>query len=121
MSSSEQTIAFIGLGNMGAPMVANLCAKGFGVRAFDVSAQALQNAVAVGCEAAVSATDAVAGADVVLTMLPNGEIVESLLIDEQRLLEVIPSGALLIDCSTVSATTSLRVHQHADSLGVQCL
>ena len=121
MSTSEQTIAFIGLGNMGAPMVANLCAKGFGVRAFDVSAQALQNAVAVGCEAAVSATDAVAGADVVLTMLPNGEIVESLLIDEQRLLEVIPSGALLIDCSTVSATTSLRVHQQADSLGVQCL
>ena len=76
MSSSEQSNAFIGMGNMGAPMVANLCAKGFRVRAFDVSTQALQKAVDVGCTAAASAVEAVAAADVVVTMLPNGEIVE---------------------------------------------
>ena len=121
MSSSEQSVAFIGLGNMGAPMVANLCAKGFRVRAFDVSTQALQKAIDVGCTAAASAVEAVAAADVVVTMLPNGEIVESLLIDEQRLLDEMPSGALLVDCSTVAASTSLRVHQCADSLGVRCL
>lgn len=118
---SEQTVAFIGLGNMGGPMVANLCAKGFSVRVFDVSNEALQKAADAGCAAAASANDAVAGADVVVTMLPNGEIVESLLIDEQRLLEAIHPGALLIDCSTVAAATSSRVHEHADRLGLGCL
>ena len=120
-SSNQQTVAFIGLGNMGGPMVANLCAKGFSVRAFDVSAPALQQAVEAGCEAASNAMDAVSGADVVITMLPTGEIVENLLIDEQRLLEFIPAGALLIDCSTVAASTSLRVHERASSLAVLCL
>ena len=120
-SSNKQTVAFIGLGNMGGPMVANLCAKGFSVHAFDVSAPALQQAVEAGCEAASSAMDAVSGADVVITMLPTGEIVENLLIDEQRLLESIPAGVLLIDCSTVAASTSLRVHERASSLGMLCL
>ena len=121
MSNSEQTVAFIGLGNMGAPMVANLCSKGFAVRAYDVSAEALQKAVAAGCVATDSAVAAVTGADVVVTMLPNGDIVEGLLIDEQRILESMQKGALLIDCSTVAASSSLRVHERADSLGVLCL
>ena len=68
-----------------------------------------------------SAAAAVTGADVVVTMLPNGDIVEGLLIDEQRILESMQKGALLIDCSTVAASSSLRVHERADSLGVLCL
>lgn len=121
MSSSDQTVAFIGLGNMGAPMVANLCSKGFAVRAYDVAVDALEKATAVGCVACDSAAVAVDGADVVVTMLPNGDIVERLLIDEQRILESMQKGALLIDCSTVAASSSLRVHECADSLGVLCL
>ena len=111
MSSSDQTVAFIGLGNMGAPMVANLCSKGFAVRAYDVAVDALEKATAVGCVACDSAAVAVDGADVVVTMLPNGDIVERLLIDEQRILESMQKGALLIDCSTVAASSSLRVHE----------
>ena len=106
---------------MGSPMAANLSSKGFRVTAFDVSAVALQNAVDAGCAAAESAAAAVASADVVLTMLPNGKIVEDLLLDEQTVLDAIPAGALLIDCSTVAATTSVRVHEYAASRHVLCL
>ena len=96
-TQNDHKVGFIGLGNMGGPMVANLCAKGFSVRAFDLSAAALKRAVAAGCDPANNAVEAVADATIVLTMLPTGEAVEGLLIDDLRVLEAMPKGALLID------------------------
>ncbi len=120
-TQNDHKVGFIGLGNMGGPMVANLCAKGFSVRAFDLSAAALKRAVAAGCDPANNAVEAVADATIVLTMLPTGEAVEGLLIDDLRVLEAMPKGALLIDSSTVATSTSLRVHERAESLGLLSL
>ena len=77
-------LAFIGLGNMGGGMAANLVKAGFEVCAFDLSPAALQGAVEAGCTAAASAAEAVANADFVVSMLPNGAIVESIYIDDPR-------------------------------------
>ena len=71
-----QTIAFIGLGNMGGGMAANLLKNGYAVRAFDLSEDALARAEGHGATRAASAIDAVAGADAVVTMLPAGSHVE---------------------------------------------
>lgn len=72
------TIAFIGLGNMGAPMAINLAKAGHDVHAFDLSREAIAKVVAEGGTAAVSAQDAVEGAKVVITMLPASPHVEAL-------------------------------------------
>ena len=66
-------IAFIGLGNMGSGMCANLCRAGFEVGAYDLVPEALERAVQAGAQAAGSAADAAAGTDVVISMLPAGE------------------------------------------------
>ena len=71
-------IGFVGLGNMGGGMAANLVKAGHEVHAFDLSGDAMARARAAGCVGLASAREAVAGAEVVVTMLPNGAIVKSL-------------------------------------------
>lgn len=112
-------VAFIGLGNMGGPMAANAVKGGFEVIAFDLSPKALAQAQAAGCETTDDARAAIAGAEFVVTMLPNGNIVERLWIDETALLDSVPPAALLIDCSTVSPETSRRVAQEAEARGLR--
>jgi 3-hydroxyisobutyrate dehydrogenase len=70
-------VAFIGLGNMGGGMAANLAKAGHDVRAFDLSQDALDKARAAGCLPAASAAEAVAGAEAIVTMLPAGKHVEA--------------------------------------------
>ncbi|ODR09387.1 3-hydroxyisobutyrate dehydrogenase [Mycobacterium sherrisii] len=109
------TVAFLGLGNMGAPMAANLVAAKHAVRGFDPVPAALAAAVADGVTGFDSAGDAVADADVVITMLPNGELVK------RCYAEVLPSarpGALFIDSSTISVNDAREVHAQAESQGV---
>jgi 3-hydroxyisobutyrate dehydrogenase len=113
-----QRIAFIGLGNMGGPMAANLARKGFDVCAFDLAPSALQQAGDAGCRIAPSPRDAIANADFVITMLPTGKIVESLLIDDDKLLDAIPETALVIDSSTVSPDNSRRIAREAIARGL---
>lgn len=110
-----QTIGFIGLGHMGGGMAANLAAKGFAVRAFDLSEDALARAVEAGCTRAVSAADAAAGADAVVTMLPAGKHVRE--VYESALLEA-PRGTLLLDCSTIDVATAKQVAQMAADRGL---
>ncbi len=115
-------IGFIGLGNMGGGMAPNLVKAGFEVRVFDLSAEALQRAVEAGCSAAGSAAAAVQGAECVISMLPNGAIVESLYIDaEPALLDHIGAGALVIDCSTVAAASSRRLAAEAQKRGINAI
>ena len=103
-------IAFIGLGNMGAPMAANLVKAGHEVTGFDTAAP-----MPDGVTAATSAAGAVAGAGVVITMLPNGAILRA--VAEQ----VIPSmqpGAVLCDCSTVDVDSARAVADQAVKAGL---
>jgi 3-hydroxyisobutyrate dehydrogenase len=97
------TIGFIGLGNMGGPMAANLVRAGHTVRGFDLAAASLAALVAAGGQAADSAAAAVAGAGVVITMLPAGPHVRAVL---GGLFDVLESGALLIDSSTIDVATA---------------
>lgn len=101
------TIGFIGLGNMGGPMAANLAKAGHVVQAFDLSADALSAATAAGCQTVGSALEAVKGAAMVITMLPAGKHVKSLLLEgDAPLFEHLDDGALVIDCSTIDVHTA---------------
>lgn len=103
-------IGFIGLGNMGAPMAANLAAAGHAVTGFDVAAPCPEG-VSHAASAAAAATDA----DVVITMLPNGEILRRVAA------EVIPAmtqGAVLLDCSTVDVQSARDVAAEAEAAGL---
>lgn len=102
-----KTIAFIGLGNMGGGMAANLIKNGFAVRAFDLSDEALAKAEAAGAVRAASAADAASGADAVVTMLPAGKHVETVYTDE--VFGAAKAGALFLDCSTIDVATARRV------------
>ena len=113
------TVGFIGLGNMGGGMAANLAAKGFAVQAFDLSADALARAATVGCRVAASAADAVAGADVVVTMLPAGAHVAGVYRD--TLFGKVPAGTLLIDCSTIDVATAKALGAEAAAAGLEAV
>lgn len=100
-------IAFIGLGNMGGGMAANLAAKGFRVEAFDLDAAALGRAKIAGCHPHTSMHAALDKVDAVITMLPNGAIVRQVF--EADILRWAPETALLIDCSTIDLATTREV------------
>lgn len=107
--STQPRIAFIGLGNMGGPMAANLHKAGFAVCAFDLSASALDSARQQGLDTAASAQAAAAGAQVVISMLPASRHVESLYLGEQGILAQLAPGTLLIDCSTIAPASAQKV------------
>ncbi|NVE95879.1 3-hydroxyisobutyrate dehydrogenase [Altererythrobacter lutimaris] len=108
-------IAFIGLGNMGGGMAANLVKAGHEVRAFDLSDEAIEAAEANGCETFGSARDAAEEADAVVTMLPNGEIVRDVYTTD--IIGQAPEGAILIDCSTIDVATAKDVIEQAVEAG----
>ena len=108
-------IAFIGLGNMGGGMAANLAKKGHDVRAFDLSAEAMERAKTAGCLPAGSAVEALDGAEAVVTMLPAGTHVESVYSD--AVFAAAPTSAILIDCSTIDVATAKRVAEAALAKG----
>lgn len=114
-------IAFIGLGNMGAPMAANLLQAGYTLSAYDLVAEAVQRAADAGAEPAVSLDDAVRGADVVISMLPAGPHVRSLYLGDEGVLARAADGTLLIDCSTIDAATSREVAGAAAAAGFDML
>lgn len=108
-------IAFIGLGNMGGGMAANLVKAGHTVNAFDLAEAALDRARENGCKPFTSIKDAVAGADAVVSMLPNGKIVES--VYSSDVIGHAPVEALLLDCSTIDVETARKVAAAADARG----
>ncbi len=110
-------IGFIGLGNMGGPMAANLVAAGHEVVGFDVDPAALAAAVANGVIPAASAQEAAAAAPVTITMLPAGAQVREVYRGEEGIIAAAPEGALLIDCSTIDVATARAVHQAAAEAG----
>lgn len=111
-------IAFIGLGNMGAPMAQNLLKAGHSLCVFDLVASAVKSLSDAGATAAASAVDAVKGADFVVSMLPASVHVESLYLGESGLLKHIAKHALVIDCSTISPDSARKVARAAADLGI---
>jgi 3-hydroxyisobutyrate dehydrogenase len=108
-------IAFIGLGNMGGGMASNLVKAGHEVRAFDLSEAALAKAQANGCAPAGSAVEAVADAEIVVTMLPAGKHVRD--VYEASVIGTAPTSALLIDCSTIDVATAREEIEKAAAAG----
>jgi len=103
-------IGFIGLGNMGAPMAANLIKAGHEVTGFDVAGVTVEGAAKAG-----SAAEATSGQDAVITMLPNGEILRAVYA------EIVPAGAkgsVFIDCSTVDVDSARAAHELAAASGL---
>lgn len=108
-------VAFIGLGNMGGGMAANLAKAGHDVVAFDLSEDALLRAEARGCTRAGSAAEAVAGAEAVITMLPAGQHVRD--VYQASVIGHAPKTALLIDCSTIDVATAREEIGKAEAAG----
>ncbi|QIG81307.1 3-hydroxyisobutyrate dehydrogenase [Stakelama tenebrarum] len=109
-------VAFIGLGNMGGGMAANLAKAGHDVHAFDLSQDALAAAKKAGCLPCDSAAEAVKGAEAVITMLPAGKHVEAVYTDS--VFDNVDGGAILIDCSTIDVETARRVSDAASAKGL---
>ena len=106
-------IGFIGLGNMGAPMAKNLAAAGHRVAGFDPA-----GTTAEGVSAAASAEAAAMGADVVITMLPNGKIAQSV---ANQVLPVMGKGTVLLDCSTIDVATARQIARRAEHRDISFL
>ncbi len=114
-------IGFVGLGNMGGPMAANLIKAGHKLRVFDLSQPAIAKLVEAGAEAAPSATDTAKDADAVITMLPAGHHVRDIYLGPQGLIASAPRGCLLIDCSTIDVATAREVSAAAEAVGLDML
>ena len=106
-------IGFIGLGNMGAPMAKNLAAADHRVAGFDPA-----GTTAEGVSAAASAEAAAMGADVVITMLPNGKIAQSV---ADQVLPVMGKGTVLLDCSTIDVATARQIARRAEHRDISFL
>ena len=113
-------IGFIGLGNMGRPMAANLRRAGHEVTGFDLSQAACEAARKDGVRIAASGPEAARGADVVVSMLNSGKIVCQLYA-ESGVLEAAAKGTLFIDCSTIDVKSSREAHAIASKAGMASL
>ena len=115
------SIGFIGVGNMGGPMVVKLMAAGHAVTAYDPAAAALEKARDAGASAAASAAQAAAAGEVVISMLPAGAHVREVYLGEGGVIAAARVGALFIDCSTIDVETARAVNSSAADAGFAML
>ena len=114
-------IAFIGLGNMGGPMAANLIKAGHKLTVYDLNKEVVQSAVNAGAKSAGSAIAALTNANVVISMLPNGSIVKSLYTGKKGLINHLAKDVLVIDSSTIAADDARHVAQNCKSKGISMI
>ncbi len=112
-------IAFIGLGNMGSGMCANLVKAGHDVTAYDLSSDAVEAAVAAGAKGADSVAAAVAGAAVTVSMLPAGKHVLGVYFGTDGVAEHAVPGSLFLDCSTIAVEDAREASQQATARGFE--
>lgn len=115
------TIAFIGLGNMGAPMALNLLKNHFTLHVFDLQPSALERLEQAGAIPAKSALHAAEEADIVVTMLPASAHAEQVYLGKAGLIENLPTGKLLIDSSTIAPDIAQKIARQATSRGFRML
>lgn len=117
----SQTLAFVGLGNMGGPMARNLLKAGYALRVFDLSEDALASARKAGATVVATAAEAVTGVDGVISMLPASRHVESLYLGDNGLIRHIAPGTLVVDCSTIAPASARTVAKAAADRGLRFL
>jgi len=116
-----EKIGFVGLGIMGSPMAANLIRAGYEVTGHDVSKDSVERLVKAGGKPAGSIEEAVAGADLVITMLPDSPQVQEVVLDPNGVLDCAGPDLLLIDMSSISPETSIAVAEAAKHKGTRVL
>ena len=114
-------IGFIGLGNMGEPMAANLVKAGFDVIGFDLIEEAKKKAEQNGIQIAEDAVSASENVDALISMLPASEHVESLYLGEEGLLSKLDKTVLIIDCSTIAPDSAIKVANQAKNLDLSMI
>ncbi|MFD0276947.1 2-hydroxy-3-oxopropionate reductase [Kitasatospora sp. NPDC127111] len=117
----SRKIAFVGLGIMGKPMAINLVKAGHDVTGFDLSQASIDAVIAAGGRGASSIADAVKDAEVVITMVPADPHVEAVILGEGGVLENVKAGTLVIDMSSITPQTSIKVGKAAVEKGVRAL
>ena len=110
MNKPFERIAFIGLGQMGFPMARHLLSAGFPIVGFDLSPHAAKEFAAIGGKVESTVSAAILGADCIITVLPNGKIVQDALFKEKNTLEGAREGALLIDMSSSAPADTRALH-----------
>jgi 3-hydroxyisobutyrate dehydrogenase len=116
-----RSIGFVGLGNMGLPMVANLLKAGYQVHAYDVRREAIEAAVGQGAFPAASAAEATSLGEAVITMVPNSPEVEIAYLGPKGVLDGARSGQIAIDMSTIDPATTRKVGARLEAAGVRML
>ncbi|MBI3444955.1 MAG: 3-hydroxyisobutyrate dehydrogenase [Magnetospirillum sp.] len=111
------SVGFIGLGNMGAPMMRNLIKAGHKVKAFDLSETARKSAADAGASPCAHAADAAKGVEVVVSMLPAGQHVKSVMLGESGLYALADKNTLFIDSSTIDVATARLLSDEAAKAG----
>lgn len=112
-------IAFIGLGNMGAPMAINLIKAGHNVCVYDLFEEAVMQVVNEGATTKASMVECIQSVDFIITMLPAGHHVEKVyLCSKNGLLSHIEKDTMVIDCSTIDANTAVKVASTLSSQGI---
>lgn len=114
-------IAFVGLGNMGAPMAANLLKADHEVCVFDLIADVVKGLTDQGASSAATASEAAKGKDFIISMLPAGKHVESVYLADDGILNVLDKNAVVIDSSTIDVATAQKVAAKAAELGIKMM
>ena len=112
-------IAFIGLGQMGSPMAKNLIKKGHDLTVYDINQDAMQELVKFGSKAVNSPADAAENNESIITMLPNGKLVEQVIFAENGIVEKVSKDALLIDMSTIHPLESDAIRNRLAALKIE--
>ena len=118
----SQSIAFIGVGNMGCPMAENLMKSGKSVKVFDVSKKMLEIARDKNLETIENIDDLItADVETVITMLPEGKHSKDVYLGESGIINKVSKNCLLIDCSTIDIQTSIEIGKKASELGIKMI
>ncbi|WP_321396605.1 3-hydroxyisobutyrate dehydrogenase [Emcibacter sp.] len=112
------TVAFIGLGNMGSGMAANLLRAGHALKVYDLNEGAIAALQEQGATPAASVSEAATGVDAVVTMLPAGQHVKSVYMGDKGILDTVSSGTILMDCSTIDVDSAREVIAAATAAGL---
>jgi 4-hydroxybutyrate dehydrogenase/sulfolactaldehyde 3-reductase len=114
----KSKVSFIGLGAMGQPMASNIVRKGTALTVYDIDAARMESVVALGATVAASVADAVAGAEIVITMLPATQHVEQVVTGPDGVLANLSKGSLVLDMSTIAPSGTDRIAQACAKHGV---
>lgn len=115
------SVAFIGLGQMGSPMASNILKKGFAVKVFDINKASVDELVKLGATAGSTPADTVKDADIIITMLPNGKLVDSVVFGDNGIASTMKSSALLVDMSTINPFESDEIREKLQKRNLQMM